>query len=101
MIIREWRALAEPAQSDAYPKHFQERVAPELRHLPGFLGANLSQRLLGDQIEFVVLTRWQSMDAIRDFAGETVEEAKVEPGAAAVLTSFDDTVRHYEILEEL
>ena len=101
MIIREWRALAEPAQSDAYPKHFREMVEPELRQLTGFLGAHLIQRLVGDQIEFVVLTRWQSMDAIRDFAGEALEQAKVEAGAVAALITYDDMVRHYEIIEEI
>lgn len=100
MIIREWRARAEPASSDAYPKHFHEMVAPELRHIDGFLGANLSQALVGGEVEFVVLTRWQSMEAIRAFAGEAVELAKVEPGAVAALRSYDDKVRHYEIIEE-
>lgn len=101
MIIREWRARAEPAQSEAYPKHFREMVVPELQHLPGFLGASLSQRLLDGEVEFVVFTRWQSMDSIRDFAGEAIEQAKVEAGAVAALLSYDDTVRHYEILEEV
>ena len=101
MILREWRARAEPARADAYPHHFREMVEPELRQLDGFLGAHLIQRLVGDQIEFVVLTRWQSMDAIRDFAGETIEEAKVEAGAVGALESYDDTVRHYEILDEV
>jgi heme-degrading monooxygenase HmoA len=101
MIIREWRARAEPARSDAYPKHFREMVASELRHVEGFLGAHLSQQLLGDEIEFVVLTRWESMDAIRGFAGEDLEQAKVEPGAVAALLSYDDTVRHYDVIEEL
>lgn len=101
MVIREWRARAEPARMDAYPKHFREMVAPELRHVEGFLGANLSQRLLDGEVEFVVLTRWESMDSIRGFAGEDLEHAKVEPGAAAALLNYDSTVRHYEIIEEL
>ena len=101
MVIREWRARAEPARSDAYPKHFREMVVPELRHVEGFLGAHLSQRLLGETVEFVVLTRWQSMESIRDFAGEAVEQAKVESGAVAALIDFDDTVLHYDVVEEV
>ena len=96
MIIREWRARAEPAQMDAYPKHFREMVAPELHHVEGFLGAYLSQCLVEGEVEFIVQTRWQSMESIRGFAGEAVEQAKVEPGAVAALTSYDDTVRHYD-----
>jgi heme-degrading monooxygenase HmoA len=74
---------------------------PELRQIPGFVGAQLSRRQLDDKIEFLVLTRWQSTDAIRGFAGTDVEKAVVEPGAVAALVEFDTTVRHYEALEEV
>ena len=51
------------------------------------------------QIEFVVMTRWASLEAIRAFAGEALERAVVEPGAVAALERFDETVRHYEAVE--
>jgi heme-degrading monooxygenase HmoA len=101
MIIREWRGRAAPAQSAAYRTHFGTHVVPELRKLPGFLGASLSQRQTGDLVEFLVLTRWRSMDAVRSFAGPSVDRAVVEPGAIAALTDFDDTVRHYVVIEEV
>ena len=85
MIIREWRGRASSSQAGAYPKHFREKVIPELRHVPGFAGAQLGRRQLGDKIEFLVLTRWRSMDAIRAFAGKDVEKAVVEPDAVAAL----------------
>jgi heme-degrading monooxygenase HmoA len=100
MVIREWRGRASPSKAEAYPKHFHDKVVPELRQVPGFVGAQLSRRQLDDKIEFLVLTRWQSMDAIRAFAGTDVEKAVVEPGAVAALVEFDTTVRHYEALEE-
>jgi len=99
MIIREWRGRAEKANADAYPKHFRTNVVPELRHLSGFIGAHLSQRPLNDKIEYLVLTRWQSMDAIRGFAGKDVGKAVVEPGAVAALVDFDSNVQHYEVVE--
>jgi hypothetical protein len=55
----------------------------------------------GDLIEFVVLTRWESFDAIKRFAGGKLERAVVEPAAAAALTDFDPTVQHYEILTDV
>jgi heme-degrading monooxygenase HmoA len=100
MIIREWRGRASSSQADAYPKHFRETVVPELRQVPGFAGAQLARRHAGDKIEFLVLTRWQSMDAIRAFAGTNVEKAVVEPGAVAALMEFDSRVRHYDVVEE-
>jgi heme-degrading monooxygenase HmoA len=101
MIIREWRGRASPSKADAYPKHFNDKVVSELRQVPGFVGAQLSRRQFDDKIEFLVLTRWQSMDAIRGFAGTDVEKAVVEPGAVAALVEFDTTVRHYEALVEV
>lgn len=54
----------------------------------------------GDKVEFLVLTRWESMEAIRSFAGAAVDKAVVEPSALAALTDFDENVRHYVVLEE-
>ena len=101
MIIRAWRGRASRSRSDAYPRHFCEAVVPALRDVPGFLGAELSRRAEGDRVEFLVLTRWQSMEAIRAFAGAAIDKAVVEPGAVAALDVFDDTVRHYEVIEEV
>jgi len=100
MIIREWRARADSANAEAYPAHFRTVVLPELRHIDGFLGAALARRRLDERIEFLVLTRWQSLEAIRGFAGASIAKAVVEPGAVAALTDFDTHVQHYEVLEE-
>ena len=101
MIIREWRGRAASARAADYPVHFRSSVVPELLHLPGFLGAQLSQRDIAGHIEFLVLTRWQSLAAIRAFAGGAIERAVVEPGAVAALVDFDPLVRHYEVIEDL
>jgi hypothetical protein len=47
-----------------------------------------------------VLTRWKSMDAIREFAGGEIDKAVVEPGAVAALIDFDAKVQHYEVIDE-
>jgi heme-degrading monooxygenase HmoA len=101
MIIREWRGRAATLNADAYPNHFRTTLVPELRSVPGFIGAFLSQRQLHDKIEYVVLTGWQSMDAIRDFAGDDVSRAVVEPQAVAALIEFDATVQHFEVIENV
>jgi heme-degrading monooxygenase HmoA len=101
MIIREWRGRASPATAAAYPRHFHEKVVPELRDVPGFAGAQLGRRQIDGKTEFLVLTRWQSMNAIRAFAGIDVEKAVVEPDAVAALTDFDANVRHYEVIEDV
>ena len=101
MIIREWRGRATPEKADAYPRHFRRVVMPELRGIAGFLGATLSRREHGGQIEFLVLSRWRSLEAIRAFAGAHPERAIVEPGAVSALIDFDNTVRHYKVVADV
>jgi heme-degrading monooxygenase HmoA len=98
MIVREWRAWARNA--DAYASHFRRNVLPELQALGGFLGASLLQHQNDGVIELLVLSRWSSMDAIREFAGDDVSRAVVEQEAIAVLLRYDQRVKHYEVLED-
>jgi heme-degrading monooxygenase HmoA len=74
---------------------------PELARVRGFLGGFLSQRPSGEYMEFLVLTRWQSMDSIRAFAGAVPENAVIDTGAMATVVAYDEKVRLYEVLEDL
>jgi heme-degrading monooxygenase HmoA len=100
MIMRVWRAMAAPGNAPAYREHLERTVLPQLRALPGFLGVTLMQCERGDQVELVVSSRWQSMAAVRAFAGTEADRAVVEPAARAVLVGFDRTVSHYEVVFE-
>ena len=96
MIARLWRGLAgTPAGADAYQQHVTTQVLPALRGIEGHRGA----RVLRHDQEFIVVTFWESMDAIRKFAGADPERAVVEPEAQAVLTSYDQRVKHYEVVQ--
>jgi len=99
MILRQWRGRASVSKSEAYPDHFRRNVLPDLKRLPGFLGAELGRRQIGEAVEFIVLTRWRDRAAIERFAGRDIDKAVVEPGAVAALIDFDATVRHYEVIE--
>ena len=101
MIIREWRGRATKSNPDSYPDHFRTNVVPELRQLAGFIGAHLSRRSLDGEIEFLVLTKWHSIEAIRAFAGDDIGKAVVEPSAVAALASFNERVEHYEVIESV
>jgi heme-degrading monooxygenase HmoA len=100
MILREWRGRANASNAEAYPAHFRRNVLPELAGVPGFLGAELGKRRIGDTIEFMVLTRWRDIASIQGFAGREIDKAVVEPGAIAAVTDFDARVQHYEVIEE-
>ena len=90
-----------PVASRRLPDTLRAKVLPELARVPGFLGAQLSKRQLGDTIEFLVLTRWRTIGAIQDFAGSDIAKAIVEPGAIAALIDFDRSVLHYEVIEDV
>jgi heme-degrading monooxygenase HmoA len=97
MIARLWSARAIPAQAPAYTEHLKAHVLPATQAVEGYAGALLLEREDAGEIELMVITLWDSLDAIRGFAGADIEGAVVADEAAAVLTSFDDRVRHYEI----
>ena len=99
MIVRAWRGRASTANPDAYIEHFRRTVLPELREIEGFLGASLLRENRPQEVEFLVLTRWSSMDAVRAFAGADASRAVVEPEAVAALKDYDRTVQHYEVVE--
>ncbi|HKW32409.1 MAG TPA: YciI-like protein [Candidatus Acidoferrum sp.] len=96
-IVRHWSARTTEAQLPRYLEHFSKNVLPELRRVPGFLGANASVRKVAKEAEIFVETTWRSLDAIRGFAGPDLEAAVVAPEAAALLKDYDRRVRHYEI----
>ena len=98
MIARQWRGYALSEQADAYAAHLSGSVLPQLRSLPGFRGASLARRNANGEVELLVTTRWDSMDAVRAFAGDKPDIAVVEPAARAVLSRFDATVDHYEVV---
>jgi len=97
-ILRRWSARTTEAQLQKYLEHFSKNVLPELRRVPGYLGAVVSLKRLNNEVKIVVETNWRSFESIRAFAGSDLEAAVIAPEAAALLTSFDRRVRHSEIV---
>jgi heme-degrading monooxygenase HmoA len=100
MIARLWRGAASTsANADAYQRHVTMRVFPSLAAIQGHRGARVLRREHDGRVEFLVMTLWDSMEAVRRFAGDNPEAAIVEPEARAVLSDYDNFVRHYEVYE--
>jgi uncharacterized protein len=98
LILRMWKARSTVEKSGQYTQHAKARVFPMLDAIAGHRGAYLLQRQVDGAVEFVVLTFWESMDAVRRFAGVESDKAVVEPEARAVLTAFDESVTHFEVV---
>lgn len=101
MIVRVWRGRVAASNEKAYMEHLTRRVFPAFRTIGGFLGGSLLKEQRADGVEFMVITRWASMDAIRMFAGSNVTQAVIEPAALTILVDYDRTVKHYELAAEI
>jgi len=100
-IARIWTCRAEMAKAEAYLHHFREKVLPALDQIPGFLGAMLMRREDAGEVEYTVITRWISMDAIKKFTGPDLDKAVVDADILDSLASYDKVVKHSEIIEKV
>lgn len=111
MISRVWHGWTTRANADAYQKLLREEILPGIHRVRGFKGAQVLRRektpLLAkparsgapdgpEEIEFVVLTQFESIDDVKEFAGEDYEVAVIEPAARKLLARFDARTMLYE-----
>jgi len=97
MIVRRFRAKATLGNAKAYAVFFRDVLTPQLRQIPGHRGALVLSEERRKNTRIIVLTFWDSMEAIEKFAGANVNRAVVEPEARALLSSFDDEVTHHTV----
>jgi heme-degrading monooxygenase HmoA len=97
MISRQWFGITKPGLASDYIHHLETETFPGLAKLPGFVRASVLARQVGEMAEFLVITEWESLDAIRAFAGADITVAVVPEAARALLSSFDEHVVHYTI----
>ena len=101
MIARVWHGWAPPATADDYQRHYESEVADHLSQVAGFRGARLLRRDDGGEVMFTSLTFFDSLDAVRGFAGDELENAVVEGEARRVLSHWDERVTHHEIAVDI
>jgi heme-degrading monooxygenase HmoA len=97
MIARIWHGWTKPADADIYENLLRNEMFPSMRRVAGFEGAHLLRRVAGEEVEFVTITMFTSLDAVRRFAGEDYETAVLHPKAHALLSRYDAKSVHYEI----
>ena len=102
MISRIWHGWTTPDNGDKYEALLIEEifVGIQNRQIRGFKGIQLLRRQVGDEVEFVTIMMFDSLDAVREFAGQDYEQAVVPEKARAILTQFDERSQHYEVREE-
>lgn len=100
MISRLWWGWTTFENADAYEELLRTKILPGIHRVEGYKGAYLLRRNVEDGVEFATLTLWESMAAVRAFAGEDYEIAVVPPEAKELLSKFDQTSKHYETVIE-
>ena len=98
MIARIWRGWTKRADAKAYEKMFRDEIFPGIaaRKISGYRGAELFIREDGDEVEFVTLLRFDSMDGVKQFAGEDASRPVILPNAEALITRMEQA-RHYRV----
>jgi heme-degrading monooxygenase HmoA len=96
-----WRGWTKPGAGDAYEAFLRSTVFPMLAdRVPGFHGGSVLRRTRSGEDEFVVITLFESLDAVRAFAGEEYEVPVIEPEAARLLSRGDERAAHYEVVSQ-
>jgi heme-degrading monooxygenase HmoA len=98
MIGRLWRGSTTIENAAAYENVLRTLVLPELDQIPGSNGAYVLRRDVDGGVEFITLTLFDSLDAVKAFAGENYEQAVILPEAQALLSTFESKAAHYEIV---
>jgi antibiotic biosynthesis monooxygenase (ABM) superfamily enzyme len=96
MITRMWRGWTRRSAADAYQAFLMSELFPSMRDIAGFRGAEVLRRDDGDEVVFVTLTRFDSVDAIRAFAGPDYAKPVLEPQALALLSRYEEHALHFD-----
>jgi heme-degrading monooxygenase HmoA len=99
MIARIWRGWTSGADADAYVEYLERTGIPAYRATAGNRGAFILRRRDGDRVEFVTLSFWTSLDEVRAFAGEPVDQAVFYPEDDRFLVDRETRVTHYELFD--
>jgi heme-degrading monooxygenase HmoA len=103
MISRIWRGWTTISNADAYERLLRNEIFPRIqgKRIPGYRGIQLYRRELGSETEFVTVMWFDSLEAVKAFAGADHEVAVVPPKARELLSRYDERSAHYEIRESL
>jgi heme-degrading monooxygenase HmoA len=98
MIARIWRGITPESKADEYFDYLKATGIKDYRETEGNQGVFVLRSIRGGRAEFLLLTLWESWDAIQQFAGDDVEKAVYYPEDQDYLLSLDPKVEHYDVL---
>ena len=98
MIARTWRGRTPAAQADEYVSYLEKTGVKDLEATPGNKGVFVFRRIEGEIAEFLMMSLWESMEGVREFAGPDPERAVYYPEDKEFLLELEPNVTHYDIV---
>lgn len=99
MIARIWRGITLAEQADAYVAYLEDTLLRDIAATPGNHGTTVLKRVQGEHSEIVLISLWDSMDAVRTFAGENPDRSVYYAEDENFLLEMEPLVRHYEVVQ--
>jgi Uncharacterized enzyme involved in biosynthesis of extracellular polysaccharides len=96
MITRNWTGVVKAERADDYIAHLKNETFKKLTAIKGFITASTQKREVTDGVEFLVVSVWENMEAVQEFAGANADIAVVPPKAQEMMVRYDPVVRHYK-----
>ena len=100
MIVRMWHGIVEASKADEYAEFMKERAAPDYSSVQGLNKLIFLRSVEADVAHFLLVTHWDSMEAVKKFAGERPEKAKYYPEDDDFLLEKEETTALYEVFYE-
>ena len=97
MVARVWHGYTTPANADAYEAMLKPELLPGLSSANGFRGSYLLRRPAEEEVEFVTIILWNSLDDIRAIAGADYQRAVIPEARRSLLTRWDEKAAHYDV----
>lgn len=97
-IIRTWKARTTIGLEQQYIQQVKQVVLPYLRTFSGYNGSYFSKQEAAGEIEILVITLWDSEEAVKNFAGDEATHAYMPPEIAQTLLSYDESSEHYDVI---
>jgi len=98
VIARLWHGFTKPEHADAYEAMLKPELLRGLSKVKGYLGSYLLRRNIGNEVEFITIIHWESIDAIRAVAGPDHETAVIPEERRQYLSHYDAKAAHYQIV---
>jgi heme-degrading monooxygenase HmoA len=97
MIARIWHGKTNKSDFEHYSNFLKETAIPDYKKTTGFKGLTFLRNIKNNDAHFTLITYWENLEIIKNFAGEDFEKAKYYPEDNNFLLEFEERVEHYEV----